>query len=203
MNLSQIRQEVQDRGFDFDAAARIDRWINRAYQRINDRHAWPFLETTTTGAAPLTISDIRNVLSVIDTTNELPLEWEDQRSIRERDPTLNNSGNPESWYLDGSQLKVYPANTTNSLSVIYLKVPAELTADADTPIFAARYHYVLVDGAVSFAYKDTDNFEAWDAMKAEFEEGLQEMANILLVPNYDTPAEITPSFFGSTDWSGW
>ena len=35
-------------------AARVDRWINQAYHELCDQAPWPFLEATSTGAAPLT-----------------------------------------------------------------------------------------------------------------------------------------------------
>lgn len=198
MNLLELRTEVEARGFDEVGSARINRWINRAYNRICDRQAWPFLEATTTGAAPLTISDVRAVLSVIDTDNDNVLEPEDFRTIREADPTLAVTGNPDYWYLNGSALSVYPAWTGN-LSVHYLKVPATLTADSDTPVLPTRYHPLLVDFAVCEAYKDSDNLEAWQILRGDVEEQVQEMTNALFANAYDFASAIHPAG-GSSDW---
>lgn len=193
MNLGELRTELQSRGFDYVTDARLNRWLNRAYTRLCDRHAWPFLETTTTGAAPLTISDLRAVLSVIDTDNDSPLVYEDRRTIREDDPTLAATGKPENWYLNGSAVTTYPVSTVG-LSVLYIKSPAELSSDSDSPVLPSRYHMLLVDMACADAYKDSDNLEAWQMLRGDVEEQIREMENSLLVVNYDNPVSIVPTF---------
>lgn len=198
MNLLDLRTEVSSRGFDFATSARLNTWINRAYHRACERHPWPFLQVTVTGTSPLAITDLRNVLSVIDTTTKATLGWEDRRNIYERDPTLDVTGSPTSWYLDGSNLTVYPANTTDSIQVWYLKVPSDLTADSDTPLFPARFHYLIVDGACAMAYEDSDNFDAASLCWQSFWGQIEEMASNLLVPNFDTPAEV--AVYGGVDW---
>lgn len=201
MDLSALRTEVTARGFDFDSATRIDRWINTAYQRICERQAWPFLESEATGSSPLLISDLRAVLSIVDTTTNGLIEYEDIRDIRERDPAYaSTTGTPTSWYLNGSALTVYPANTTDSLLVRYLKVPTDLSADDDEPLIPDRFRYVIVDGAVVYAYRDTDNYDAAGATADIFEQGIAEMAMSLLVSNYDTPTQIASGYMSSTDW---
>lgn len=198
MNLLDLRSEVAARGFDFDTPTRVNAWVNRVLHRAYERHPWPFLETTTTGVSPLTISDVRNVLSVVDTVTKEPLSWEDPRALLERDPTLAATGNPTSWYLEGSALTVYPANTTDTLSVRYIKVAPDLSADSDSPLFPTRFHYCLVDGAVAMAYEDTDNFDAASICWASFWGCLDEAAATLLVPNFDTAADLP--LYGSPDY---
>lgn len=196
MQLSDIRTEVKDRGFDFVPDSRINRWVNLGLQRLYDREAWPFLETTTSGTAPLTITDVRAVLSVINTTDKSHVTWRDRRSIREEDPTLALTGTPLYWYLDGDALTVYPANTSDTLNVLYLKEASDLTNDSDTPLLPDRWHYLAVDLAVLEAYKDTDNAESWNFLKAIVEEDIARMGAALLVQNYDSAAEITRSMWG-------
>ncbi len=202
MQLSALRVEVQSRGFDYLPAARINTWINYAYHDVCHRQAWPFLETTTSGTAPITISDFGHALSVVDTTGNGPLQWEDMRTILEFDPSLSATGSPELWYLNGSALTVYPASTTNTISVRYLKVPTDLSADTDTPILPSRFHYILVEGALVKAYKDDDEEQGAQAATGEFELGLLRMQAELLVPNFDSAATIAPSVYGASgsDW---
>lgn len=190
MDREDIRDEVQARGFDDVTDARVNTWINAAYFRICDLEAWPFLEASTTGTAPLTISDFRAGLSIIDTTNDNPLVWADPRTIREDDPTLALTGTPAYWYMSGTSLKVYPANTAASLNVSYLKVPEELDGDTDIPLIPTRYHYVLVDWVVLEAYKDSDNFEAYSNLRPIADEGLQQIRNALLIDHFDSTTEI-------------
>lgn len=204
MTLDDIRTEVEARGFDYvqPANTRINRWINVAYQRINDVEAWPFLETELETTTPVAISDLRTVLSVVDVDNERTVLWEDPRRIRERDPNLDATGTPESWFIspaDG-QFTVYPADDNHTISIWYIKEAADLSNGSDEPLWPSRYHYVLVDAAVAEAYKDTDNFEAYGHIVPIVEAGITNMRNVLLSEHYDTPAEIGAGYLSSVDW---
>lgn len=196
MTLAELRTELQSRGFDYVTDSRLNRWLNRAQQRICDRHNWPFLETTTTGAAPLTISDVRTILSVTDTDSDATLLHEDARSIKEYDPTLAATGTPLYYYLNGSAVTTYPVST-NGLSVTYIKAPADMSSDSDSPVLPSRYHLLLVDFAACEAYKDSDNLEAFQILRGDVEEQIQEMVNALLVQG--DAGTITPAS-GSGDW---
>lgn len=193
-----IITEVKARGFDYVSDTRILTWANRQYHRINDSEAWDFLEAETTGTAPLTISDLRAVLSVISTTSEVVVEWDDIRTIREYDPDLTSTGTPEWWYLDDGAITTYP-ESSDTLSVRYIKTAADITTGTE-PIWPDRYHYILVDLSVLEAYKDSDNFDSFNALRPLVEEDLAVMRSTLLVPNYDSAARIAPSWLASTDW---
>lgn len=176
INFGDIQNEIQARGFDFLGSTRETHFINRAYHRVCSAYPWPFLETLLTGQnAPVTISDLKQVLYVVDTTNQLVLRGEDQRVIREYDPDLTSNGNPEFYYLEGTDtLKVWPPNNSVSLTVRYIKVPADLAAGS-TPVFPSRFHYAIVEGALVYAYRDTDNFEAAENHEARFQYEITEM----------------------------
>lgn len=199
MNLTEIIQEVKDRGYDFDSDPRITNWVNRAYHRLCDRHPWAWLETTATGAAPLTIADLRAVYSVADTTSDEILTVEDIRTLREADPGLDQTGAPAVWYLSGENtISVWPVRA-DTLSVRYIKVPTDLSGSA-TPILPTRYHYLLVEGALYYAYRDSDEPEMAQNCKDEFEEGIAEMAVATLAPNYDSLMSTVVYYNSSTDW---
>lgn len=202
MDLVTIRGEVQARGQDHVSTTLLDRWINRAYQDVCDRFPWPFLEVTVTGTAPLTISDLAHALSVLDTTNDAVLEWDDPRTIIERDADLTTTGLPDSWYYEGTALKVYPVNTSAQLSVRYIKIPTDLVADGDTPLLPTRFHYLLVQGACVWAYERAQDRDAAADYEQRYENGIANMAAALLVPNYDSPATIASPVSGdaSSDW---
>lgn len=197
--LATLRQELYDRGFDYLSTTRARYFLNRSYLRACERYPWPFLETSTTGTAPLTISDIRAVLSVTDQTIGSPLSFRDSRTVREEDPTLAATGNPDFWYLSGgTTITVYPPNTTNTLLVGYIQVPDELTADADVPLIPSRFQYLIVDGACWYAYRDSDNSEMADSAFQSYDDAIEEMAESLMVPNMDSMTDIV--IRGSVDW---
>jgi len=198
VDLAALRQEVFDRGFDYVSPTRVAYWLNRVYHRACEREPWPFLQATTTGVSPLAISDVRSVLSVVDTTSGSPVVWRDQRTILEEDPNLESTGTPDYWYLASGSLTVYPVNTTDTISVVYTKVPSDLSSDSDIPLIPTRYHYLLVDGACAHAYEDSDNFEAAANAWNSYFQAIEEMANTLMVEGYDNPNEIV--IRGSIDW---
>ena len=191
MNLTALQTELQARGFDdVTDTTRLNYWINLAYQvDICEAEDWPFLATTATGTAPLTISDLRTVLSVIDSTNAVKLRPMDPSNITDDwDTRLTTTGSPWLYYVTGTTVvSVYPANTTSSLSVRYIKVPAALSAGSDTPVIPDRFHYLIVDAAVRRAYRNKDNFEAAQFLDPIVEEGLQKMRDAYLTQQHDAP----------------
>lgn len=188
MNYSALVAEAQARGFDDLTTTRMGRYVNQAYKSICNRAAWPFLRATTTGTAPLTISDLRAVLNVVDTTTNAKLYHADRRHLIESvDTLLTTTGTPTYWYQESrTVIKVYPANTTDTLSVHYLKVPATLTG-TDSHLIPEEFEDLIIDGAVIRAYKDDDRLDDAATLSQFFNEGLREMMDALLSRNHDGP----------------
>lgn len=180
MNLGELGAELAARGFDYLSTSRQTQYINRAATMLYDAEPWPFLETSTTGTAPLTIADMRTVLYVVDLTNKEVLYATDQRSIRDRDPALGDSGRAECWYFEGDDIAVYPLNTTDTFEVRYIQFPTALATSTDTPTIPDRYHNLIVDGAVYLAYKDTDEFANAAELKLLWDEEVVSMREKLM-----------------------
>lgn len=182
-----LKTELLARGFEDLDSTRQGYFINRAYQQLAEAYPWPFLRTTTTGTAPVTISDLRAIQYVVDSTNDFELSGVDERTVRDMDPDLAVTGTPELWWLSGSAtLNVWPVNTTASLTVVYYKVPAELTG-TDATLIPARYEYLIVDAAVILAYRNSDNLDAAIALQGDFDLNVQRMAETLLDRNFQNP----------------
>lgn len=159
MDLTAASAELAARGFDHLSSGRKTIFLNLGKNAFEQLAPWPWLEVTTSGAAPLTISDVRQVLYVVDSTNRVVLPGLDVRTTVESDPLLT-AGTPSSWWLDGlTTLRVHPTNT-GSVSVRYLKHSPELASGSDTPLIPVREHPVWIDFAVVEAYKDSDNYPA-------------------------------------------
>lgn len=172
-----------DRGFSYladnaNSQARRDRWINEGYQSLLEEADFPFEESTATGAAPLTIADLRDVRYVGNTDGELV-----QRSRQEimgwNASQQTQTGNASYWYQDGSQIKVWPLDT-RSITVRYLRTPPDLSAAGDTPIVPARYHDLIVDFAVLRALRDRSNYQEADALWQAMQVDLTRMRTALL-----------------------
>lgn len=196
MTFAEIQSEFYSRGFDYlnqDTAGqtRAKRWINQSYLDLCERYHWPFLYADTSGTAPLTITDLRAVLEVTDRTTDRKLDSIDRRDLTDMFPDLPDSGSPSWYYLDSStSLAVYPASTTDTIQVRYLKVPAELSVAADEPVVPARFQDLIVDGAVIRGYKDSDNFESAALLTGLYELALEAMVLSLLVRTLDRPDAI-------------
>lgn len=179
MNLGELRTELYARGFDHLGATRSAYFINRAYLEVCEEEEWPFLEATATGTAPLTITDLRTIESVINTTNTVKLIPLDRRLASDIGADLTTAGNPAFYYVDNDNIvTTYPVRS-DSLSVRYWKAPEPLSGDSDEPLLPSRFHYSLLDGATAYSYFDSDEFEAaaqnlelWEASKLRMREAL-------------------------------
>src|SRR5688572_12760236 len=187
MTLAELRTALQARGFNHIDTTQQNRWLNESYQDLCEEAPWPFLEVTTTGVAPLAITDVRTVLSVSDTTQGTVLNGSDRRDIVDSDPGVDDTGTPTHWFLDNTTLRVWPANTTDSLSVRYIKVPATLSADADEPLVPTRYQELIIDGAVWRAYHSSDEHDAAQYLKTHIQEQVLRMRKNLMDRNYAHP----------------
>ena len=189
MDFQTLQTEFFATGFDDwnDAGAgltRAKRIINEAYKSICDAAPWGFLETTASGTAPLTVSDARHVQTVTDNTNKQPLAYlpKDQREAIF--PDTPDTGNPEYWtWASDTSIAVYPANTSVTIEVGYLKNPVDLSVNGDTPIVPTRYHdlIVLLATVRAWRYKDASGSESIQTLKQEYREELGEMMQALLV----------------------
>jgi hypothetical protein len=82
--LATAETELQARGYSRFSTTRLDAWLNEAKNRFEDyQFDWPWLKTTTTGTAPVTISDLRRVLSVVDSSSKQPVDQVDENAIIE------------------------------------------------------------------------------------------------------------------------
>jgi len=180
VNLATARAELESRGYARFTDARLEIWLNTAKNRFEDYgFDWPWLKSTATGAAPLTVSDLRRVRSVTDTTNGHTLSAVGAEDIIDfHDDLLTTTGTPVWWYLSSETVvSVYPVQTA-SLSVRYVKFSPELTG-TDTPLIPARYHQAWVDLAevdvLRYGVKDRDSA---NSMEVEVFRRIEEIAGV-------------------------
>lgn len=146
---------------------------------------WPFLETSVTGAAPITLPEFETVEYVIDKTQERKLLPLDERLLTDENPILTETGMPSFYFLNENKtLSVFPANTTNTLLVNYYKTPPRLTGSA-TPLVPERFHSLIIDGAVARAYEDSDDYELAENANTKFQMRLQKMREAMNNPFRD------------------
>lgn len=193
MNFGQLQMDLIRRGnFGEVAQDRLKRWVNESYHEICNAADWPFLEATTSGAAPVTVADLRKVISVHDATNRIALTPTTRRWVLSHFGDIaSTSGVARFYYVDNGVIKAYPVAGT--LSVYYIKFPADLSATTDSPVVPTRFHSIIVDGAVRRAYEDADRFQESQAIEQSRLLRLENMKTMLLtqatVPEIDDDAQ--------------
>lgn len=191
-----LRTELAARGYDYLPTTRLDRFLNRGAAMLYDEYPWHFLEETATGSAPLTIDDLGQVLSVVNTTTGDELSNEDERYITRIDPDGNSTGNPTSWYLKDGAINVYP-NTVASLTVRYIGAPADFTTDTDEPPVPQRYRNLITDAAVILALKDNDEYAAASEALVLWDREVTKMRSRLYNQNLQGPRLILRTSYGA------
>ena len=204
MTFDELVQELFARGADYldedtESQARAGRWINQAYREILNLHAWPFLQASlvgTAGAGTVTIPDLRRLLIVSNvdgTDGTQPGSKLDRTTLEDLvrlDEDVALTGPPDRYYvLGGTQVTAFPLGGT--IRADYFKRVAPMSG-TDSPIFDEEYHDLIVDRAFIKVYKDSDNFEAAQALRQEYDEGVRAMAEDYQLESTDA-TYLTPS----------
>lgn len=163
--------------------AMVKRMINDSMHRIDSRYPWLYRNTTTTGVAPLAITDLGQVESVTDVLNKRTIDPADRRDLRRWFGDLTTVGTAQYYYITlGTTINLYPVQSALTLTVDYWKVAADLSAGADVPLMPDRYRPVIIEDAVyKLARLRRDPETAKIAQQAR-DEILGEMMRELLMP---------------------
>lgn len=196
--------DFQDHGFTDIDITHFLVYLNHSQQMFCAREPWPFLEKlltstfTASQAQQFTaITDIKQVLSLINTTQGYALDPERASTVyKDNVATLTVPGTP-TWYYTpvnnaaapmGKQVHVYPQPAAaDAVQLRYIYIPTLLTAGGDIPVVPERFHRILVFGALWQAYRLEDDPQSGDEYETMFEEGIQMARNDLWDAQYDRP----------------
>ena len=154
MDFTALKAAVAARGFDDLTDAQLGQLVNDAVAELDSMVPWPYREASSTGAAPLTITDLGEIDVVLALANSsFPLERATRSELSGMYGDLTTGGTPVWWYLSGSAVAVYPAST-GQITVRYWKTTPTLSGGSDTPLAPARWHNVYVDIAAGAGYPD-------------------------------------------------
>lgn len=178
MTFAELKTELAALGYDYLSATRAGQFVNDGYQHLCEEEDWPFLEASTSGSSPVTVSDLRKIETVRDSANNTVLVHENREALTRKYGDLTTTGTPESYYIDsGTIVRTYPVGGT--LAIRYWKVPATLTG-TDTPVVPARYHRLLLEYAVLEAAHDANDRDAIAETQAKIDGQLARMRRSLL-----------------------
>lgn len=190
--VTKVQNRIKDTGF---SSAVIKNFINDAQRDIFNEYQLPFMEATQTYTLAAGTSDITNgsglpsnfvqPIDVMLTTAglESTLTYKDYQEINllhpdPSDTTANPSNVPQYWYKYGSTIRVYPAPASAyTVSLLYLKEPTELSADADVPEVPSEFEEILVVGAAYRVFQVKDNYDKAGVLENKYTELLQKLAS--------------------------
>jgi hypothetical protein len=182
MTFDELKTELGARGFDYLDEDRMALFINEAYRQITNLHVWPFVvnvETGTTGAGVVIVTDLRRIIQVTDVSVTPPavLRKATEEELRADGEDLTLTGSPMYYYRtsyeSGTQIEAFPVGGT--IRVKYAQRVPVLSSGNPTPIFDEEYHPLIVDGASINAYIDSDNFTAAGSMRQLLDQKLSAM----------------------------
>jgi hypothetical protein len=195
MTLDEATQAVMDRGFDYLSAARVHMMLNSAKDEFEDVYEWPWLQRAVTGVTPLTLADLKLVLSVRQGNNELL--GLTLRQAAQGFTDLAQGGTADYWWLEGDDiLHLYPGDG-GTASIVYVRDSPQLVAGIDTPLIPARYQSMWIDYAVVEAYKDSDNYSGAQALRADIALRMQNV-----ITRYETRNRQHSPFMSVRDFHG-
>jgi hypothetical protein len=186
MNLSELTQEIIGRGFNYESTTIIESAVQRHYQRLESKFVWPWREATKEGTAPFEIKDLRDVLSVADTSTERPLYGQTRQWLVERFPNLEETGEPLWWWLDNLTLRTFPVSTSENIQVRYAKKPVALTASSE-PAMPSEWQYLIVDSVIVDLLKSNDEYSVARELKESIQTDLAEMVAAELQRDLQSP----------------
>ena len=158
MTLAQLRTALQTRGYATDTATQQTELLNAVYREIAGVRRWDWMEATTT--APCVVgtetvtpvaTDILAVdaLRILSGTSYYLLDYEPPQQFKERSYVDRDVGTPQYWTYSQGAYRLWPRpDKTYTVDIDYVKDPADLSADGDTPLLPATYHDLLIWGAV-------------------------------------------------------
>lgn len=204
MDLAAFRTELLARGFDYLNQTRQDLYINAGRAELDRMFLWPWREATASGAAPLAVADLGVVASVVNTAgSDTRLSRLDRQTLLEAYGDLSTAGTPWVYFIDWSSgsrvVRVYPVST-DTIEVRYWKVTADLALATDAPAAPAEAHPLIVDLAVSRAYRDTDDHARAQALQAEIDRQVAQLLVQYPPGQADGPDAFAGVTFASEDW---
>lgn len=198
MQLSELRTELIAMADDPDITnSQANNWINSAYRLLLQEYEWPFMVgtdtyTVTSGTAEQTFAgmdtgttDFSKSLRVwianssTDNKSQMkPIHYEERFE----------NGVTNSYYITPDNLSIglvpTPTNSTNVVTVDFLKSTTDLSADGDVPVFHSDFHWLLIWRPV-LMYQKRER-EVSDEYEVMYQELLQAMVKFYKMPQAAT-----------------
>lgn len=186
MTLGNLRTAVRERLDDptFDTI-KLDRWINWVIQDICSRADFPFKNTYTTFDTIVSdydylfssiATDIEKVSSVLDTTNDIQLEYITPEEFDTVTLSATDNSKPYYWTVTDTELKLHPTpDGIYTIKVNYIKTINDLLNSTDIPVIPDKWSEIIILGAYQKALEWNDDFNYASVIEGQFERKLSRM----------------------------
>jgi hypothetical protein len=173
LTFATLQTELSDRGFARLTTTRLGYFINQARADLDGFRPWPYRLTTASGAAPLTITDLGTIESVVDTANNSnQLEFVSRQNLLDYYGIITTTGTPSFYFIDNGIVRTYPVGGT--LSVRYFKATPDLTG-VQVPLAPPEFHFLIVDMAEQRAHRSKGDIATANALQPYIDQQLQGM----------------------------
>lgn len=176
----------------FWSVADIKAAINRGYRETADVAEWNETSASLSITANTTYYDLSSLintrlLTVKRIYNDQTSQWLVPRDVKDFDQAFqqweNATGEPTQFLIRGLwwlRFDRYKSTTSGTFTTYYTEIPADLSADGDTPGFPQEFHFALVEFAVAdLLFQDAETkkgMQFWARYKV-LEDGLKRYAN--------------------------
>jgi hypothetical protein len=172
MTFADLKTELADRGLSDLTDTRRGFYINAARAELDSLYLWPWRETSVTGTAPVTVSDLAVIEAVTNETQDYQLEVAQWRDLQRDYGDVSTSGSPTFYYTSRPSgdpvVGTYPTNS-DTIGIQYWKVTPDVTG-VEEPASPDEAHLLIVDIAQQRALgREVGNWEGANAMQPEID----------------------------------
>ncbi|HET7713016.1 MAG TPA: DUF6682 family protein [Patescibacteria group bacterium] len=208
MLVSDIATRVRNQ-FGDDAGVQIDdakimRWINDAMREIALNNSLLEVKATTAAVKDQSNYGLPTNMLALHTIRYDGVKLK-KVSIAEADDLFENagaaaSGTPRYFWKEASDFILYPKpdNNTSVVTIVYTRVPVEVTAVGNTPELPVQYHNRIVEYCIAQAAELDDNPQLAQMKMQQFEGKTAATKQV-----EEEAADFYPSITVSTRDSGW
>lgn len=177
----------------------IDIYLDEGHAEVVTRMDWEFLSVaspvtvnTVAGTESYAAAAVDRVVSVIETTNDRPLQnisRVDYLHLLANDTARNNPTHYNFW--DG-RIYLWPTpGSVVDVDIYYQAHPTFGSGDTAEPDWEANFHYILVDWALHRLWEREEDFDRSDMYRSRFEAKM-----VRLEKFYNTHVQMRPAAYG-------
>jgi hypothetical protein len=179
----------------------IKRWLNEAQARIARQASVRALYASTNlsyaagtpdGGLP---ADYARKVELADSTD--PDNWRVlfPMELADFDALPESAGAPTNYVIIGDILYLYPTpDVATTIALSYFRLPAEMSADSDTPEIPSDYHYLLPYWALYRAFMRENDIEQSTTWKNEWLTELEKMKGEMHYEGQDVPRQVPGTY---------